>query len=171
MQITWIHQANGKPMKTNPEFKMQKISNVTPAMERGIKLLSFICYGFLAFAAIWWLAVHPAIDKPAALLLDILDWPLDGGHDNMGRDARFLSAIGAGLLVSLIAFLVLVVIPEFRRGNLRIWTGTVIALSSWYIVDSAGCIIVGVPSNAFFNTLFFIMLLVPLWMIRKGADI
>lgn len=149
---------------------MHETYAVKPAMERGIRLLSFVCYGFLAFAAIWWLAVHPAIDKPAALLVDFLDWPLDGGHDSMGRDARFFSAIGAGLVVGLAAILILVVIPEFRRGNLRIWSGTVIALSGWYLVDSAGCLIAGVPSNAFFNTLFFIMLLVPLWMIRKGAD-
>ena len=149
---------------------MHQSANNRPTLTRGIKLLSLVSYGFLIFAAVWWLAVNPAIDKPAAIMVDILDWPIDGGHDNMGRDARFFSAIGAGLVVGLCGFLLLVVIPEFQRGNRRIWRGTVIALLGWYVVDSAGCWIVGVPSNVFFNTIFFLMLLLPLWMIRNGLE-
>jgi len=89
---------------------MHQLAGNHPSLTRGIKLLKVVSYGFLIFAAVWWLAVYPAIDKPAAVMVDILDWPLDGGHDNMGRDARFFSAIGAGLVVGLCGFLLLDVV-------------------------------------------------------------
>ncbi|MEM7259443.1 MAG: hypothetical protein AAF404_18870 [Pseudomonadota bacterium] len=145
-------------------------STDTAALDRGTKLLAWVSYGLLVFAAVWWLAVHPAIDKQAALMIDIMAWPIDGSHDNMARDARFFSVIGAGLVVGLAGFLLLVIIPEFRRGNRQIWRGTVIALFGWYIVDSAGCWIAGVPSNVLFNTIFLVLLLVPLWMIRSALE-
>jgi len=136
--------------------------------ERGIQLLTLVSYGLLIFAAVWWLAVHPSIDKPASLLIDIIDWPIDGSHDQMGRVGRFFSAIGSGLCAGLAALLLFVVIPEFRRNNQRIWRGTVVSLLIWYVVDSAGCWIVGVPSNVLFNTIFLLLLIVPLLMIRRG---
>ena len=132
--------------------------------------LKLMCWGFLVFAAIWWTAVHASIDAPASLLIDILDWPRDGSHEVLVRDARVFSAIGAGLMVGFAWLVLAVVIPGVRAGSHRIWRGAVVAITAWYIVDSLGCLIADAAPNAAFNTVFFAMMILPLWIARPAAD-
>jgi len=130
--------------------------------------MQLACYGFLAFAFFWWLATIPSLDWPARFILDTSDWPIDGSHDNLSRDARFLSAIGSGLLAGFSVLLLLVVVPEIKRGNRTVVRGTVIALLAWYIVDSAGCLLLGIVSNAVLNTLYLATILPPLLLAAKA---
>lgn len=137
-------------------------------MKTGISfhLFRLAAIGLLLFAAIWITAAIPGFDQPGRLLLDTLDWSADGDHKELSHDARWLSAIGAGLTASLGTLLLLVVIPGLKAGDPAVRRGALIAISVWYVVDSLGCIIAGVPSNALFNTFFFLALAVPLWKIR-----
>jgi len=144
--------------------------NNNPALKRAITMLRLASYGLLVFAAVWWLAVLPAIDKPATLMLDFIVWPIDDSHDSLSRDARFLSAIGAGLTAGVAIFILLVTINELEHGNPRVIRGSVIALLVWYLVDNAGSWLSGVPSNIFFNTIFLVMLLVPLWIAHRAYN-
>ncbi len=134
----------------------------------GINLFRLAAFGLLIFSAVWITAAFPWFDQPGKILIDILDWPLDGSHDALSRDARWFSAIGAGLTASLGVLLLLVVIPGLKAGDPAIRRGALIAISVWYVVDSIGSVTAGVPSNALFNTVFFLMLAVPLWMIRPS---
>jgi len=142
----------------------------TMKLHSACQLLQWVSYGMLVFVAIWWLAAPPFLDGPASLLLDTLVWPVDGGHELLSQDARFLSAIGSGLMASLASLFLLVVIPELKRGNFRILRGTVISILVWYIIDSAGSAWSGVSSNVFFNSLFLIALLAPLWLISNNRE-
>ena len=110
-------------------------------------------------------------DRPASLLIDLLDWPVDGGDDFLSRDARFLSAVGAGLLIFMGVNILLVVVPELEVGNFRVLKGSAIAIFSWFVVDSVGCCVAGVPSNAGFNIFFLAMLLCPLWLVARSANV
>lgn len=134
--------------------------------ETGIFLFRLSAIGLLVFAAIWITAAIPGFDEPGKLLIDMLDWPLDGSHRELSQDARWLSAIGAGLTASFGVLFLLVVIPELKAGNRAVRKGTLIAIAVWYVIDSIGSVTAGVPSNAFFNTIFFLALVVPLWMAR-----
>jgi len=140
----------------------------TLSLPKAILLLQLNCFSYLLFAFIWWLAALPTLDRPAQLLLDITVWPLDGSHDQLSTDARFLSAIGAGLLVAMTLLILLIVIPELRRGNFSVLRGTTISLIAWYAIDSIGCITAGVGSNAVLNTVYVSALLVPLWLIHRA---
>lgn len=131
-------------------------------------LLEWVVYGMLLFAAVWWLAAPSMLDQPASLLLDTIVWPIDGSHDTLSRDTRFLSAVGSGLMVSLACFLLWVSIPELRHGNFRVLRGTVLSILAWYLVDSAGSVLSGVSSNVFFNSVFLAMLLYPLWLASRS---
>ena len=133
-------------------------------------LVRLTCYGFLAFSFCWWLAVIPSIDLPARLILDISDWPLDGSHDNLSRDARFISAIGSGLLVGLTFLLLLVVVPELKRGNARVVRGAVISVLAWYAVDSLGCALLGIYSNVVLNTFYALLIIPPLLMAGRALN-
>jgi len=134
-------------------------------------LMRIAITGFLGFAFFWWLATIPSLDWPARFILDISDWPMDGSHDNLSRDARFLSAIGSGLLAGLSFLLLLVVIPEIERGNSAIIRGTVIALLAWYIIDSAGCLLLGIVSNAVLNTIYLATILPPLLLAARALKL
>ena len=138
------------------------------SLERAILLMRITCYGFLAFAFFWWLATIPALDWPARFILDVSDWPIDGSSDDMGRSARFLSAIGAGLLTGFTFLLLLVVIPEIQRGNHSIIRGTAIAILAWYVVDSVGCLMLGIVSNIVLNTIYVALILIPLWLASRA---
>lgn len=147
--------------------------NNTLSLHRAVMLLKLSSYSLLVFAAFWWLAAVPGYDRPAQLLLDLMVWPIDGGHDQLTIDARFLSAIGAGLLAAFAILLLLVVIPEVKRGNGSVLRGTAIAIVTWYVVDSVGCIFAGVASNVVLNTIYAAAMLVPLWLVSramKGGD-
>jgi len=132
------------------------------------KLMRLACYGFLAFAFFWWLATIPSLDWPAKLILDISDWPIDGSHDNLSRDAQFLSAIGSGLLAGFSFLLLLVVVPEIERGNSAVVRGTVVALLAWYFIDSIGCLLLGIVSNAILNTIYLATILPPLLLAARA---
>ena len=138
-------------------------------------LMRLACYGFLAFAFFWWLATIPTLDWPARMILDISDWPIDGSHNELSRDARFISAIGSGLLAGFSVLLLLVVIPELERGNNAVVRGSVIALLTWYVVDSVGCLLLGIVSNAVLNTLYLATILPPLLLaaraLKSGAPL
>lgn len=136
-------------------------------LSRSVLLLRLSSYVLLAFLFVWFLAVFPPIDRPASLLIDLLDWPVDRGTDFLSRDVRWLSAIGAGLLASMAMNNLLVVVPEIEAGNFRVLKGSAIATISWYVVDSIGSFASGVPSNVVFNTVFLVMLLYPLWLASR----
>jgi len=140
---------------------------MTRSLSFSISLFQLTCYALLLFSAVWWLAAVPAIDFPGRLLLDISDWPLDGSHDELSRDARFLSAIGSGLLVAMALFLLLVILPEIKKGNFSILKGAAIAVVAWYVVDSVGCIFAGVISNVVFNTVYAVLILLPMYLIHR----
>jgi len=134
------------------------------------KLFQLTCFFLLIFAVVWWLAVLPSLSQPVQLLLDVSDWPINGGYAELSREVRFLSAIGSGLLAALALFLLLVVLPEVRKGNFAVLRGTLIAVLAWYIVDTAGCIILGIYSNAILNTVYLSAILVPMYLIRQTRE-
>jgi len=135
-----------------------------------ITWLTLSCYGLLAFAALWWLASVPGFDWTGRMILDMSDWPIDGGHDDLSRDARFLSAIGSSLLAALALALLLIVVPEVKRGNFTVIRGAIIAVIAWYTIDSIGCIFAGVYSNVVFNTIYLSAILPPMLLIKAGSD-
>ena len=47
---------------------------------------------------------------------------------------------------------------------------TVYAMLFWYIVDGAGSVAAGVGSNVVFNTLYLLLVLVPLFGASKYVD-
>lgn len=139
------------------------------SLDRALTLLQVSCTGLLLFAAAWWLAAVPGYDRPAQLLLDLTVWPIDGSHNQLSTDARFLSAIGASLLAALAVLILFVVVPEVRRGNNVVLRGTTYAILTWYVFDSIGCITAGVASNAVLNTIYAATLLVPMWLVARAA--
>lgn len=116
-----------------------------------------------SFGPVFFLGTMAPTLEPARLTLDILSWPVDGATVYESPDTRFLSAItggfllGWGVMIWCLSSWVYDAAPEgVRRAVL---TGLV----GWFLLDSAGSIASGNPSNAFFNVLVLIVAVGPLW--------
>lgn len=100
--------------------------------------------------------------------LDLLSWPLDGQESYNFPTMRFLSALtggflfGWGVMVWGLRQWVYDAAPEGVRR------AVITGLLAWFLLDSAGSIASGTPSNAFFNVLVLIILAGPLWWPARG---
>jgi len=134
--------------------------------ETSAKTITIVSYGFLVFAFVWGLAPYVAINAPARILLDVLDWPPGTAAAALDRNTMWLSSIGAGLTVLVSILLLGIVVPAVRAQDRRVIRVTIWAAIAWYIVDGAGSIASGVASNVFFNSFLLAGMLVPLLMVR-----
>ena len=137
------------------------------SLELRAKLMQIVAIGFLLFSLMWALAPFTSINLPSRFLLDLLDWPMNNLSAELSRDVMWLSSIGAGLLLAFSIFLIGVVAPAIKAHDKRIIKVSKLAIIAWYVVDSVGSIASGVLSNAVFNTVFFIMVMIPLIGIKK----
>ncbi len=120
-----------------------------------------------SFGPVFFLGTMEATLEPARLTLDLLSWPIDGLTTYASPDTRFLSALTGGFLmgwgVTIWALSVWVYdqVPEGVRKCV------LVGILSWFILDSAGSIASGNPSNAFFNVLILLLAVGPMWLPAK----
>jgi hypothetical protein len=129
-------------------------------------LIKLTTWGFIAFAFIWGLAPYTAINEPARLLIDIIDWPPGDANPALSRSQMWLSSIGAGLVLAICIMLLGIVVPAVRRSDKHIVRVTIWAFVGWFVVDSVGSVASGVLSNVFFNSILLAGILIPLLMLR-----
>ena len=128
------------------------------------KLMLLVAGIFAFYAVLWGLAPYESVNLPSRLILDSLDWPIDNLSTALDKNTMLLSAIGAGLLGSIAVFLGGIVAPAIKEGNKSITRTTVVAMLVWYIIDSTGSIASGVASNVVFNSVYLVLILIPiLW--------
>lgn len=122
-----------------------------------------------SFGPIFSLATRRGADGLAGLTLDLLAWPVDGGQAYSEGSMRFLSALtggfllGWGVMILCLRQWVYDVAPEQTRR------AVVAGLLAWFLLDSAGSIAAGVPSNAVFNVLVLLIAVGPLWKPARSA--
>jgi hypothetical protein len=116
-----------------------------------------------SFGPVFFLGTMVSTSEPARLTLDILSWPVDGLQTYTSSDTRFLSALtggflfGWGVMIWCLSAWVYDLAPEPVRRT--VLTGVV----AWFVLDSAGSIASGNPSNALFNVLVLLLAVGPLW--------
>lgn len=132
------------------------------SLQTRAKFLLVISIIFGLYSVLWGLAPFSGINFPARLILDAADWPIDNLSSPLDRNTMWLSAIGAGLLAAVSIFLGKIVVPALKEGNKAIVNATILAMIAWYIIDSAGSIAAGVSSNVLFNSIYLVLVLIPL---------
>lgn len=136
------------------------------SLEFRAKFMQLNAITFIVFGLVWGLAPYVSINLPSRFIIDLLDWPLDNLSAQLSRDVMWLTSIGAGLTIAFSIFLYGVVAPAIKHNDKNIIRTTIIATTAWFIIDSTGSIVSGVASNAFFNSLFFVLLMIPLLGIK-----
>jgi len=138
-----------------------QMTNKTAALFLKVNGLGTIIVGFLLA-----LVAFPPLAAPGIAMIDFVDWPVDGAVD-LDRISRTLSAVSGGLTAGLGACFLFLVAPLVERGDPLARSGGALTLLIWYGIDSAGSIAAGAPLNAVTNTLFLMLLLVPLLLAGK----
>jgi len=116
-----------------------------------------------SFGPIFFLGSMPETIEPARWSLDLLSWPLDGATTYESADTRFLSALtggfllGWGLTIWCLSVYVYDAAPEGVRKSV------VFGALAWFVLDSAGSVASGNPSNLFFNCIILLIAVGPLW--------
>ncbi len=138
--------------------------------EKRSKFMMIIAIVFALYSLLWGLAPYESINLPARFILDVSDWPFDKTAKVLDRNTQWLSAISAGLLFAISIFLGGIVAPAIKEKNQVIIRTTIIAFIAWYLIDSVGSVAAGVPSNAVFNTIYLVLVLIPLWGGIRNVD-
>jgi hypothetical protein len=132
------------------------------------RLMVFNGVGFIIFALLWMTAAYAPIDRPGAILIDLLQWPLGDLEQPLSQHARWLSAVGAGVLAALGVLTMTIVADGVRRGDRPTARAAILAMLTWFAIDGAGSIASGVASNAGFNLVFLALYITPL-LLASGA--
>ena len=123
------------------------------------------------FGPVFFLGTFEATAEPIRWTADLLAWPLDGAQTYDHPDTIFLGALAGGFLMGwgvLIWFLSGEVYDAAPEGVRRAVLGGFVA---WFLLDSAGSITSGNPSNALFNVVVLFAFVGPLWVpARTGAE-
>lgn len=121
-----------------------------------------------SFGPVFFLGTMPATSELARLTLDLLSWPLDGATRFDTPDIHFLSALtggfltGWGVMVWCLSVFVYDQAPEGVRRT--VVKGTL----AWFVVDCAGSVASGNPSNVVFNISVLLTAIGPMW--RPAQD-
>jgi hypothetical protein len=117
-----------------------------------------------SFGPIFFLGTMESTSELARWTLDLLSWPLDGMQSYASPDTRFLSALtggflfGWGVMIWCLSVWVYDAQPEAVRRTV------LIGILAWFVLDSAGSIASGTPSNALFNIIVLLVAVGPLWL-------
>ncbi len=117
---------------------------------------------FAVYSLLWATAPYDSINLPARLILDLSDWPLDHLSDPLDQNTQWLVSISSGLLAAISVFLGGIIAPALRRGDRRTANLTALAMLVWYVIDSLGSYASGVATNVVPNSLYLLLILIPL---------
>ena len=138
-------------------------------------LIRLMGWGFIIFGFAYVTIAFPALDGFAQALSQVFDWTGIAASDPLTRSARWYAAIMSGFSAGFGAFFVFVVAPLLTHQDKDVVQlvkrGGLIALGLWYIIDSAGSLAAGVPTNVAMNTLFLAGFALPLILAKaeKGT--
>jgi hypothetical protein len=111
------------------------------------------------------LAIFQATQEPWRLFFDILAWPLDNSPADFSDTERQLSAVLGGVLCGWAWLLYKLSDPQVFNSSIR--RLMIQSTWVWFVLDSAGSVIAGIPLNAVSNMGFLLILLVPLYKLKS----
>jgi hypothetical protein len=103
-----------------------------------------------------------AASGPWRLLFDLLKWPVDGEPAAFQAETFAVNAILGSVMVGWATLMYLVVAGPIARGNRELVRFLLVSLGVWFVVDSSGSLLAGLPGNIILNVGFLGLFLPPL---------
>lgn len=128
-----------------------------------------IALSFIAGGLLWATGAISGFDGPAVWAFDFLNWPIDGNPGALNPAAKFMSAIGGGVLTGLGVLNWLLVAPALEAGDRRILNAALASVLAWFAVDSTGSTLSGNAPNVFFNVIILALYAGPILLARRAA--
>jgi hypothetical protein len=116
-----------------------------------------------SFGPVFFLGSMLATSEPARLTLDTLSWPLDGVQTYASPETRFLSALTGGFLMGWGVMIWGLSVWVYDAAPNAVRKSVLTGLLAWFVLDSAGSIASGIPSNAIFNIFILLLAAGTLW--------
>lgn len=113
------------------------------------------------------LAAYPATSSLTLFYTDLIFWPLDGAQSISMPETKILCAVLGGVMIGWGVLLWAISAKLYHREpdlarSMIFWS-----IGTWFITDSLGSIVAGVPLNAFLNIGFLVAFILPLWRSTK----
>lgn len=128
-----------------------------------------ILFSFLAGGLLWASGAIPGFDAPTVWAFDVLNWPLDGDPGALNPAAKFMSAVGGGVLFGMGVLNWVLVAPAIETGDRRVLNAALASIFSWFLVDSTGSALSGNAPNVFFNLVILALYVLPVMAARRQA--
>jgi hypothetical protein len=119
--------------------------------------------GVIGFGILTALAALPAAAGPTLLVAKIIFWQFDGSLSFAASETRLMCAIGGGMMTGWGVMLWLVSSHLYSRDSDLARKIILTSVCSWFAVDSIASVLAGAPLNPFFNIIFLLMFVLPLW--------
>lgn len=116
-----------------------------------------------AFGPVFFLGTMEATSEPARLTLDLLSWPIDQQQTYDDSTLRFLTALTGGFLLGWGVMILCLRSWAYDAAPDGVRKSVVVGVLAWFVLDSAGSLASGNPSNALFNVVVLVIAVGPLW--------
>ncbi|MEJ6404443.1 hypothetical protein [Yoonia sp. 2307UL14-13] len=116
-----------------------------------------------SFGPVFFLATMLPTAEPARFTLDLIAWPLDGVQSFDDGTTRFLSALTGGFLLGWGVTIWCLATQVYDHAPEGVRRSVVVGVLAWFVLDSAGSVLSGNPSNVLFNILILLVAIGPLW--------
>jgi hypothetical protein len=138
---------------------------MSPKEQMWLKLFRCSCLIVLLTGILPSLAVLELTQEPWRWFYDVLTWPLDSHPATLTVSERQFSAVIGGVICGWALLM-------YRLSSAEVFTPAIRSLLVqsvwfWFLVDSIGSLISGLPLNALSNLGFLLILLVPLSALKK----
>lgn len=115
------------------------------------------------FGPLFFLGTMSGTSEPIRWTLDLVSWPIDGATTFQHPDTRFVSALAGGFLIGWAVMIWCLTVWVYDAAPEGVRKSVLYGLLAWFVVDSAGSVTSGNPSNVLFNSILLIVLVGPLW--------
>ena len=95
-----------------------------------------------------------------------------GGNGVAGLDtaeAKLAMAIAGGVFAGLMAMYIFITAPGVEQGSELVRKGSFYAFLVWFLVDSGASVASGNPQNVIPNSMFLVIYLTPLLLVKRTA--
>ncbi len=132
--------------------------------------LRIAAIGTIGLGLISLAATHPAGATVWHFLFDLVLWSFDEAPVEFNRDARLLNGITGGVLIGWGVLLTWLAGGPIARGEQGARRAAMICVTAWFVGDSLGSLLAGVPGNVVLNLGFFFLFMIPLIALGTKAN-